>query len=117
MNTIGPTNDVVTDTNTDIIMITYMIISSLSTPSDLDMLSPTDITSNSLCNENIDNEAANTIRIHAGNIDVSILLKLVNITDCIVSNAFGSIMVYNTEHIDLNRIDNMVPSKRALNIL
>jgi hypothetical protein len=117
INTIGPTRDVDTDTNTDIIMIMYMIISSLSTPRDLDKFSPRDITSSSLCKAYIDKEAANTINTHAGSIDVSILLKFVNITDCIVSNAFGSIIVYSTEHIDLNRIDSIVPSRRALNIL
>jgi hypothetical protein len=117
MNTIGPTRDVDTDTNTDIIMIMYMIISSLSTPRDLDKFSPRDITSSSLCRKYIDRVAANTIIPQAGSIETSILLKLVNITDCIVSNAFGSIMVYSTEHIDLNRIDSIVPSRRALNIL
>ena len=55
--------------------------------------------------------------IDIGTIVESILLKLVNITDCIVSKAFGSIIVCNTEQIDLNRILSIVPNNNALNRL
>ena len=83
----------------------------------LDRSFPNDNISSSLWREYILYKAMNIPIIDIGTIVESILLKLVNITDCIVSKAFGSIIVCNTEHIDLNRMLSIVPNNNALNRL